>query len=267
MRFHFALLAAVAMLLVGCGRDDDGDEANDTGPAPREPASRIEGEITVSAAASLTEAFTELGDRFSEANPDAEVTFNFDSSSTLATQIIEGAPADVYASADEANMAELTEEGLIAGEPEVFARNELVIVTKPDNPEGVGGLADLADVGVVSLCGEEVPCGRFAAQVLDEAGISIPESSVTRGQNVKATLAAVAQGDAVAGIVYVTDAMAAGGTVDTVIIPADENAIAVYPIGVLAESGSAEVAKAFVASVVDDAGEAVLERFGFLPPE
>ena len=195
------------------------------------------------------------------------MTFNFDSSSALATQILEGAPADVFASADEANMAKLTDEGLIAGEPEVFARNELVIVTKPGNPEGIETLADLADAGVISLCGEEVPCGKYAEQALDDGRAStIPESSVTRGQNVGATLTAVTEGDAVAGIVYVTDAEAAGDAVEAVAIPADANVIATYPIGVLEASGNAELAEAFVAYVLGDEGQAVLKEYGFLPP-
>ncbi len=147
------------------------------------------------------------------------MSLNFDSSSTLATQILEGAPADVFASADEESTARLTDENLIAGEPQVFARNELVIVTKPGNPEGISGLADLADAGVISLCGEQAPCGRYAAEALSNAGVRIDEASITRGQNVGATLTAVAEGDAVAGIVYVTDARSAGDAVEAVEIP------------------------------------------------
>ncbi len=221
--------------------------------------------ITVAAATSLTGAFTEIADDFSAANPSVEVNLTFGSSSTLATQIIEGAPADVYASADEANMARLTGDDLIAGTPAIFARNRLVIVTKPGNPEGVETLADLAGVGVISLCGPQVPCGAYAAEALASAGVTIEESSVTRGQNVGATLTAVSQGDAVAGIVYLTDAVAATDAVDVVALPEDLNPIALYPIGVLMASGDTEAAEAFLAHVRGDEGQAVLADHGFLP--
>jgi molybdate transport system substrate-binding protein len=248
-----AALVCAALIGAGCGDDESSD-------------SEREGTITVSAATSLTDAFTRIGDDFTAAHPGVEVTFNFDSSSTLSAQILEGAPADVFASADEANMIKLTDESRIDGEPEVFARSELVIVTKPGNPEGITGLADLADVGVVALCGADVPCGKYAQQALDAAGVVIPETNVTRGQNARATLTAVAEGDALAGIVYVTDAASAGEAVATVAIPAEQNAIATYPIAVLADASDAELAAAFVAYVLGDDGQAVLEEFGFLSP-
>jgi molybdate transport system substrate-binding protein len=257
----FALTAVAAVLVAGCGSGDDSSGTTSGTGSASDP----EGTITVSAAASLTDAFTRIGDDFMAANPGVEVTFNFDSSSTLATQIIEGAPADVYASADEANMAKLTEEGLIAGEPEVFARNGLVIVTQPGSPDGITGLAGLADVGVVSLCGEEVPCGKYADQVLGGAGVSIPEGNVTRGQNVTATLTAVTDGDAVAGIVYSSDAARAGDTVEAVTIPTEQNVIAVYPIGVVTATGNSDAAEAFLAHVSSREGQRVLEESGFLP--
>ena len=270
-----ALTAVAGLLLAGCGSDSSTDNASTStaagpsshlvGSAPTS-ASGVEGTITVSAASSLTEAFTRIGEAFAAANPGAEATFNFGASSALSAQILDGAPADVYASADEANMALLTDADLIAAEPEVFARNELAIVTKPDNPEGISGLTDLADVGVVALCGEEVPCGKLAKQALDGAGVSIPESSVTRGHDAKATLTAVAEGDAVAGIVYVTDAEAAADSVEAVAIPAAQNVFAVYPIGVIAASESSDVAAAFMDYVLGDSGQAVLEQLGFLPP-
>lgn len=270
-RLLVAVLAAVSLLVVGCGGNDEDDESSSgtttsAGGSSTTAASDLRGTITVSAAASLTEAFTRIGDDFTAANPGVDVTFNFDSSSTLATQIIEGAPADVFASADEANMTKLTDENLVAGAPQAFARNKLVIVTKPGNPKGLTGPGDLADAGVIALCGEDVPCGKWAEQMLDDAGVSIPESSVTRGQNVKATLTAVTEGDAVAGIVYVTDAAAVGDAVDTVEIPDDVNAIATYPVGVLAGSGNAAVAEGFMTYVVGAKGQEVLRSYGFMPP-
>lgn len=248
-----ALTLGVSLPVAACTGDED------AGAPPRV-------RLTVSAATSLTGAFTEIGDDFTAANPGVEVTFNFDASSALAAQIIEGAPADVVASADEANMAKLTDPGLIEGDPQVVARNELVIVTKPGNPAGIDDLADLASAGVISLCGEEVPCGKYAEEALTKAGVTIDESSVTRGQNVGATLTAVTDGDAVAAIVYVTDAANAGDAIEAVEIPADVNAIATYPIGVVAATAHGDVADAFIEWVLGDDGQAVLADHGFLPP-
>lgn len=252
-------LLVVALLLAGCA--GGGSAASSDG------GGALEGAITVSAATSLREAFTELGDDFTAAHPDVDVVFNFDASSALATQIREGAPADVFASADEASMRELVDDELVAGRPAVFARNELVIVTKPGNPEGIASLADLADAGVISLCGEEVPCGRYAQQALDAAGVAISESHVTRGQNVGATLTAVGEGDAVAAVVYTTDAEAAGAGVDTVPIPTEVNVVATYPIAVVASTGNRDVAQAFVDHVLGHDGQRVLAAHGFLPPD
>lgn len=221
--------------------------------------------VTVSAAASLGEAFDRIADRFGEAHPDVEVSFDFDSSTALARRIVEGAPADVFASADEDSMAVVDREELLAGRPRVFAANELVVVTRPGNPEGITGLADLADVAVVSLCAEAAPCGRYAERVLAKAGVAIPESHVTRGQNATATLTAVGQGDADAGIVYVSDAQAAAGAVDVVTIPAPDNVVAPYVIGTLSSSGDPGSAEAFVAYVLGDDGQDILEELGFLP--
>ena len=262
------VLLAVTLALAGCGSDSDssGTSAVDTTAGGSNDATTPTGSIIVSAAASLTEAFTQMGEDFEAANPDTEIEFNFDSSTTLSTQIIEGAPADLYASADQKNMDDLIAAEKVDGDPATFARNDMVIVTKPGNPEGIETLADLADAGVISLCGENVPCGRFAATVLESASVTIDEGSVTRGQNVKATLTALTDGDAVAAIVYVTDAVAAGDTVEVVEIPEDVNAVATYPIGVVAGAENAELAQAFMEYVLGD-GQATLADFGFKPPE
>lgn len=221
-------------------------------------------DVTVSAAASLTAPFGMIGDELTAASAGAgEVTFSFDSSSTLAAQIIDGAPADVFAAADEASMTRLVDAGLIVGEPRVFARNELAIVVKAGNPTGIASLADLASADVVALCGEDVPCGRYAAEVLDQAGVAIPTDRITRGQNAKATLAAVAAGDADAGIVYATDIV--GADVEAVAIPAEVNVIADYPIAVVADAADPTSAEAFVAFVLGPGGQAILADAGFLP--
>ncbi len=269
LRRWLPALAVCTLLLGSCGNSGGSDVAQPRGDGSASLlvcGKALQGKITVSAAASLTEAFTELGNAFEQRCDNTKISFTFDSSGTLSQQILDGAPADVFASADEKNMEKLTDADLVKGEPTVFANNQLIIVTKPGNPEGIESLADLADAGIISLCGEDVPCGKFAAQALDEASVTIPESSVTRGQNAKATLTAVSEGDAVAGIVYVTDALAAGDAVDPVKIPAADNAIATYPIAVLTDAQEMDVAGAFVAYVSSDDGQAVLEERGFLPP-
>lgn len=262
-----AIVALVVTLLAACSSSSGGSATATNPSSGSTPGTGMaSGTLTVSAAASLTEAYTQIGKDFEAAHPGTEVTFNFDSSGTLARQILDGAPVDVFASADEATMAELTDADLVDGEPTVFARNQLAIVTKPGNPLGIAELGDLADAGVVALCDPSAPCGRFAARVLADAGVTIPESSVTLGQNVKATLTAVREGDAVAGIVYATDAEAAGDAVGTVAIPEDQNALAAYPVGVLAGAAEPEVARAFARYVTGDDAQRVLKELGFLPP-
>ena len=224
------------------------------------------GSITVSAAASLTEAFTKLGADFEKQNPKATVTFNFGSSSTLVTQIQGGAPADVFASADLATVDKLVSGGQVATTPTPFARNQMQIAVKPGNPDHLTSVSDLSGVGTVALCGTTVPCGVYAASVLKRAGVTIPESSITRGVDAKATLGAVSQGDAHAAIVYVTDVKAAGATVTAVAIPDDQNVVAVYPIAPLTSAAKPKLAKAFVAYVVSPAGQKTLARYGFLAP-
>ncbi len=228
--------------------------------------SRPTGEITVSAAASLTEAFTEIGDDFEDEYDDTEVTFNFDASSALVLQIQSGAPVDVFASADEANIDELVDTGEVTAKPIVFARNELRIATKPGNPEKIRTIADLADAGTIALCAAEVPCGKYADAALDEAGVTIPSDQVTRALNAKSTLAAVSEGDANAAIVYVTDVEAAGSSVKGVAIPDRVNQIAVYPIAPIKGSSDARTAKAFTRYVASSAGQKVLKKYGFLAP-
>jgi molybdate transport system substrate-binding protein len=252
-------LAALASMVAGCSSEDETTSTSTTAEAG------VAGQITVSAAASLTEAFTTIRQDFVRDHPDAEITFNFGSSGALSTQIQEGAPADVAAFADAAPMTKLADAGLLADDPRVVARNQLIIVTKPGNPSGIESLADLADVGVVSLCVDTAPCGTFADRILADAGVSLPASDVTRGTDVKSTLTAVSEGDAEAGIVYVSDATAAGDAVDTVVIPDAQNLTADYPIAVIAASGDLDLAEAFVAYVLSDAGQAALIDAGFLP--
>lgn len=267
MRRHVTLAVAVlATLAFLAGCSSNGEDTSDDSGSPSTTGASVSGTITVSAAASLTEPFTTIRGDFVAAHPDADITINFGSSGALSTQIQEGAPADVAAFADTTPMTALEDAELLAAAPQVFARNQLVIVTKPGNPEGITGLADLATAGVVSLCVDTAPCGKFADQILADAGVTIPVTSVSRGTDVKSTLTAVSEGDAVAGLVYVTDAESVADQVDTVEIPRAENVIANYPIAVVRASASPELAEAFQAYVLSDAGQAVLEEAGFLAP-
>lgn len=264
-----ALAAASALLLAACVSDDGGASGptttNAAGSSSLEVFScRADGEITVAAAASLTEALTEIGAAVEEACEGSEITFTFDSSGKLSEQIRSGAPVDVFASADEADVEEVAD--LHAGEPEAFARNQLVIVTKPGNPEGIEALADLADAGVIALCAVGAPCGGFAAQALEAAEVTLDESRVTRGENARGTLTAVSEGDAVAGIVYVTDARAAGDALEAVAIPDDQNVLATYPVVAIDGPGDDELAAAFATYLQSDAAQQVLAAAGFLPP-
>lgn len=265
------LIFCASLLLgaVACGGDEEPTGGSTTAGAEGSGSlsfftCRASGEITVAAAASLTEAFTTIGDRVEEACAGSEITFTFDSSGTLSAQILDGAPVDVFASADEANVQAVAE--LHRGGAAEFARNQLVIVTAPGNPAGIESLADLADAGVVALCAEDAPCGTLATEVLDGADVRIDEGSVTRGQNAKATLAAVAEGDAVAGIVYVTDAAAAGDGVEAIAIPDEQSVTATYEVAAIEGPGDDALADAFLAYLLADEAQAVLADAGFLGP-
>jgi molybdate transport system substrate-binding protein len=229
-------------------------------------AAKASGSITVSAAASLTEPFTQIGKDFQKKYKGTTVTFNFGSSGALELQIAQGAPADVFASADTDNMTKLQTANKATPPAPIFARNRLVIVTKKGNPGKVKTIRDLANVQTLSLCALTVPCGKYAAQMFQTAGITIPETKVTRGQDVKTTLAAVSPGDADAAVVYVSDAKTAGKTVTSVAIPDAQNVIASYPISDLNGSSNATTAKAFVKYALSKPAQKVLAADGFMPP-
>jgi molybdate transport system substrate-binding protein len=227
---------------------------------------KLSGSITVSAAASLTEAFTKMGTDFQKVNKGTTVAFNFGASSALAQQIQGGAPADVFASADGANMQKVVSSGEVTTEPVDFATNVLTIVVKPGNPKNVKSIADLPNLDTVALCAPEVPCGKYANQMLTQAGVAIPSDEITLGQDVKSALAAVSAGDADAGIVYATDAKAAGSAVAVVKIPASLNVLAVYPIARVAATQNASLADGWIKYVTSAAGQKTLKSFGFLAP-
>jgi molybdate transport system substrate-binding protein len=258
-RIVWWLVLPVVLMAAACG-DDHASEPRATAV---NQAAAISGPVTVLAAASLTEAFTELGRTFETDHPGVKVTFSFGASSTLAQQALDGAPADLLATADEANLARVVDAGG-ASDPRVFARNRLSILVGKGNPKGIATLADLADPGVVVvLCAPEVPCGKFGAQVLQKADVTVTPKSLE--ENVKGVVSKVTLGEADAGLVYVTDARAAGDKAEGVSIPDEQNVIAVYPIGRLKQAGNAEAVLAFRNFVLSPAGQATLAGYGFLP--
>lgn len=233
-------------------------------PAGGSAAARVDGEITVSAASSLARAFDRMGAVFSRRHPGATVRFNYGSSSALAAQIEAGAPADVYAAADRASMDRLVARGAVTDTPVVLARNTMTIAVKRGNPRRVRSLRDLASVPVVALCNPSAPCGVYAARILAAAGVTIPESRITRGADATATLGAVATGDADAAVVYATDVPPASPAVAAVPVPATENVDVVYPVAALADSDRPKVAAAFVRFATSARGRRILEHHGFL---
>jgi molybdate transport system substrate-binding protein len=267
MKFRVLRLLAVvcvpALVLAACGDDDDDDAGSMTTEAPaEEPA--VEGDITVFAAASLTDAFTELGTTFESENPDASVEFNFGASSALREQILAGAPADVFASANPSNMDQVVDAGA-ASDPRDFATNLLEIAVPAGNEAGVTGLDDFANADLlIGLCAEEVPCGEFGREALGNAGVT--PSIDTNEPDVRSLLTKVEAGDLDAGIVYVTDVMAAGDTVEGVEIPTDDYVVATYPIAALTDAANPDTADVFVEFVLSDEGQDILESYGFGSP-
>ncbi len=252
-----ATVAASLVLATACG-----DGATTSGGPTSSGV--VRGEITVFAAASLTEAFTALGRDFEAAHPGTKVTMSFGPSSGLAQQITQGAPADVFASASPTNMAQVVDAG-DASAPEDFAQNVMEIAVPPANPAKVGSVADLARPGVkVVLCQAQVPCGAVAAQVFANARVKV--TPVSEETDVKSVLTKVALGEADAGVVYVTDVRAAAGTVKGVAIPDDVNASTSYPIAMLKSSRNAATAEAFVDFVLSPVGTRALAGAGFQGP-
>jgi molybdate transport system substrate-binding protein len=250
-------LAASLLGLAACGSSSS-RRATTTDATPR-----VTGVITVYAAQSLTKAFTEIGTAFETRNPGAKVTFNFGGSAVLVGQLVQGAPADVFASADRSNMDKVDRAGLLGGAPSVIAHNALEIVVGKGNPKRITGLRDLAAPGiVVSLCAVDQPCGRYARQALADAQVSLNPRS--QEASVSGVVGRVQNGEADAGIVYVTDVSAAPN-VDGVPIPAAQNVPATYTAAVLKDAPNARGASAFVAFVSSPAGQAILRSYGFLP--
>jgi molybdate transport system substrate-binding protein len=248
------VLVVAAVIVAACG---SGSGSSSTSPTP------VTGTVSVFAAASLTDAFNALGASFHGANSGVTMQFNFAGTPTLVTQIEQGAPADVFASADTTNMDKLKGDGFTAGASQVFARNKLEIVVAPGNPKGIAGLADLAKPGVIYITeAPTVPAGKYALQALKLAGVTVTPKSLET--DVKSVVSKIELGEADAGIVYTTDVTAAGSKVAGVTIPDADNIIATYPIVAVKASTNAAAANAFIAYVLSAKGQAKLQSFGFL---
>jgi molybdate transport system substrate-binding protein len=252
--------ALLLLALAACGSGPDSSGSSDSsGAAPRRTT------LTVFAAASLTSTFTDIGKKFESRHKGVTVKFSFGGSSDLVAQIQQGAPADVFASADTANMDKLTADHLEAATPTDFATNTLEIATPPDDPAGIATFQDLARKGVkLVMCAAEVPCGAAAHKVESAAGVRL--KPVSEEQSVTDVLSKVTSGEADAGLVYVTDVKGAGSRVRGVTFPEASSAVNTYPIAPVRKSKHAALARQFVSTVTGATGQAILARAGFAKP-
>ena len=249
-------VAAAGPLLAACGSGGAAAPAA-SGAAPRT--------LTVFAAASLKASFTQLGTQFEAANPGVTVSFSFAGSSDLAAQITAGAPADVFAAADEENMAEVADASLTAADPVDVATNVLEIVTPAGNPAGVTSFADLARPGLeVVVCAAQVPCGAATEEVERATGVTL--APVSEESSVTDVLGKVVSGEADAGLVYVTDVAAAGDAVTGVPFEESSRAVNTYPVAALRDAADADLARGFVGFVAGATGRSVLAAAGFGAP-
>jgi molybdate transport system substrate-binding protein len=273
---------AISAIVIGCTPNTAETVEPTVAVAPTEPAitepAQTEGEatLTVFAAASLTDAFGEIGRAFEAANPGVSVAFNFAGSNQLATQIVEGAPADVFASANAAQMEVAVESERIAPDaPEIFVTNRLVVVYPADNPAGIASLQDLANPDtLIVLAAEEVPVGRYSLEFLDLASAdpafeatfkeAVLGNVVSYEENVRTVLNKVALGEADAGIVYTSDLVGVEG-VEALDIPDGLNVLAEYPVAALNDSAHGDMAAAFVSYVLGEEGQSILADYGFGP--
>lgn len=282
------ILVALMLLLAACGAPQAAQPTNPPEPAsvPASPTAAptnaptqvaLSGSLTVFAAASLTDAFEEIATVFEAANPGVEITFNFAGSQQLAAQINEGAPADVFASANRSQM-DVAIEGsrVISGTPQTFVRNRLVVITPADNPAGITSLRDLTKPGLrLILADKAVPVGQYSLDFLSKAS-ALPEYTasysptvlanvVSYEENVRSVLTKVALGEGDAGIVYTTDAVLDAANIQQIAIPDELNTIASYPIAPIADSPNSALAQAFVEFVLAPAGQQILAKYGFIP--
>ncbi|MGW4399309.1 molybdate ABC transporter substrate-binding protein [Amycolatopsis nivea] len=254
--------AAIALVASACS---SGDQPSSTPGAGSASAPAPGGStLTVFAAASLTESFNVLGKQFEAAHPGVKVVFDYEGSSALVQKLDNGAKADLFASADQKNMDKAVQDGVIDGQPTVFATNKLAIAVAKGNPKGVKTFADLTKPGLnVVVCAQQVPCGSATKKVEQSTGTSL--KPVSEETNVKQVLAKVQSGDADAGLVYVTDATSAAGKVDKVDFPESAGAVNQYPIAAVKNAPQAALAKQFTDFVLGAQGKAELAKIGFGP--
>ncbi|MDT7599870.1 MAG: molybdate transport system substrate-binding protein [Pseudonocardiales bacterium] len=247
-------------LVAGCGGGGASQSGGPSGSAAPGAAT-----LTVSAAASLTDVFNQLGKTFESQNPGSTVRFNYGGSSDLAQQIVNGAPADVFAAANTSTMATVSKAGLVSGDPSVFVTNVLQIAVAPGDPKGIHTFADLTkpDLKVV-VCAPQVPCGSAATQVEKATGVML--KPVSQEADVRSALSKVSTGDADAALVYVTDVKSSKGKVEGVDFPEAAKALNQYPIAVLKNAPNADLAAKFVALVRGADGQQVLKNAGFGTP-
>ncbi|MDT7675329.1 MAG: molybdate transport system substrate-binding protein [Pseudonocardiales bacterium] len=247
-------------LVAGCGGGGASQSGGPSGSAAPGAAT-----LTVSAAASLTDVFNQLGKTFESQNPGSTVRFNYGGSSDLAQQIVNGAPADVFAAANTSTMATVSKAGLVSGDPSVFVTNVLQIAVAPGDPKGIHTFADLTkpDLKVV-VCAPQVPCGSAAVQVEKATGVTL--KPVSQEADVRSALSKVSTGDADAALVYVTDVKSSKGKVEGVDFPEAAKALNQYPIAVLKNAPNADLAAKFVALVRGADGQQVLTNAGFGTP-
>ncbi|WP_394618742.1 molybdate ABC transporter substrate-binding protein [Lentzea sp. JNUCC 0626] len=253
--------ATAALALAGCG------SGGQTGSAPSSgsEAPTVTGDVTVFAAASLTETFTQLGKDFEAANPGTKVKFNFGGSSALAQQLNQGAPADVFASAAPTNMKQVTDTKTITDTPTTFVKNKLAIAVPKGNPGKIAGLPDFANADKkIALCAEQVPCGAASKKVFEVAKVT--PAPDTLEQDVKAVLTKVSLGEVDGALVYKTDVKAAGDKVEGIDFTEADQAVNDYPIAPVAKAPNAAAAKAFIEFVLSDKGKSVLGAAGFVSP-
>ena len=257
--FTVVCAAIAALVLAACSSSTSTPSASSSG------AGKVSGTVVVFAATSLTDAFNKIGAQFEKAHPGVTVKFNYNGSSSLATSITQGAPADVFASAAPANMKTVTDAGDAAGTPQVFTRNTGEIMVEKGNPKKIMSVKDLANPAIkVAVCAPEVPCGAVATAIFKNAGVTV--KPVSEETNVGGVVTKVTLGEVDAGIVYVTDVKASEGKATGVPIPASQNDITEYPIVQVKSAPNASAAKAFISYVLGPDGQKVLASFGFLPP-
>ena len=253
------VVVLAAALTAGCSSSSS--SSGTTAAAAGKPT----GQLVVFAATSLTEAFDKIGAQFEKANPGVTVKFNYNGSSSLATQINQGAPADVFASASPKNMTTVTGEQMTSTTPKDFAANSGEIMVEAGNPKDVKSVANLSNSSLkVVTCAPEVPCGALATAIFKNAGVTV--QPVSQEENVGGVVTKVSLGEADAGVVYVTDVKANGSKTTGVPIPTDQNQVTDYPIAEIKGAPNATAAAAFIAYVLGPDGQQVLKSFGFLAP-